>query len=382
MMRHYGWIPKRLTCITKLRKSSKAPPPAVAALTVVEINARRQQEDEEQARCEAEAREHGRRGWLPRDAVPTTFHKQMELDLAFEGLERPFYGTLEKNLCEGEFDMECERYSFWSKVRACSEYLASPRTRTAIASLEAEREAKIAAVHALPVNAVHRTRLVKNATKDCAAKVEALMPEPMRVRAFHWKELCYYPELVGDEDEACEFVDPQATIDECALAIASGMHVLCSKYPSLCCASAALTTAWVRYLTQDQTLRNKTPTERQARLQGKAVSSAALVRHLEQNKTDAARFPPASVAVVVGALDSPVGTGPLAHKRYTVFALRLLAVLPVALVSPHAAAIGDRVSAVVDKQLVNLYEVLIKRLYDPKFMDMQEEKAKAMALYE
>ena len=53
-----------------------------------------------------------------------------------------------------------------------------------------------------------------------------------------------------------------------------------------------------------------------------------------------------------------------------------------ALVSPHAAAIGDRVSAVVDKQLVNLYEVLIKRLYDPKFMDMQEEKAKAMALHE
>lgn len=85
--------------------------------------------------------------------------------------------------------------------------------------------------------------MVKNATKDCAAKVEALMPEPMRVRAFHWKELCYCPELVGDEDEACEFVDPQATIDECALAIASGMHVLCSKYPSLCCASAALTTA-------------------------------------------------------------------------------------------------------------------------------------------
>ena len=70
----------------------------------------------------------------------------------------------------------------------------------------------------------------------------------------------------------------------------------------------------------------------------------------------------------------------LAHKRYATFALRLLAALPVPLVAPHADAVGDRVAAAVDVQLVRLYESLVQRLHSPKHMDMAQEKARAMTL--
>ena len=69
VMGRYDWISKRRTCITKLRKSHKAPAPAVVAPTVAEMDARRQQEDEEQARREAEAREQVHQRELPPPGV-------------------------------------------------------------------------------------------------------------------------------------------------------------------------------------------------------------------------------------------------------------------------------------------------------------------------
>jgi len=374
------------------RATARSPitkPRAPAPEGFAERAARHAREDAEKARRDDEARRRGRVEWAARDVVAVAtgdqpLYTQMKLDIDRQALDRPASGTTQKELYEDQYDWQAERYAFWSKVRGCAERMTSTETLTAIAALEGERDAALAAVRAASVDEALGPllrRQLNRVHRNFAERVAVLMPEPMLLAGTrHWKALTLFPELCMSARAAHAFVDPGATLPECKLAIETGLHALCAKHPSLCCASAALATAWIAYLVHDQQLVHETPAERLARCFNKAAPSSALVKHLEANAADAAALPADAVAVAVGALVPPQSQPQRhpPHKRHAVFVLRLLATLPVALLEAHADTIDRLVATSTDPQLVHLLDRLVRHLYDPKTMNMEREKAQAM----
>lgn len=352
---------------------------ALSAETTHERMERYMREDDEKERHEARVRDLGCRGWLSRCDVRLSMYDQMNVDLELERLFRCSSGTTQKEM--SVFNFHHETYSWWTKIRGCVEHIAS--NASTVAELEAERDAEIKMACAVPVDAKtasRNRRIVKQAVKLCAREVRELLPEPMRTfHELHWKALRYYDEVCRTEGSAIEFVDTQATKEECTLALDSGMHVLCARYPSLCLTSAALTTAWVSYIVNDHKLRNESGKDSRTRIHAKKAPSIALIKHLQEHRDDAARFPADAVGIAVDALAPARFADTQAHKRHATFALRLLATLPVKLVAVHGDAISARVEAVCDKQLVVLYELLIAQIYNPAGMDMEHERAMAMA---
>ena len=351
--------------------------------TTTERQARYTREDREKEQHDADVCARGCVGWVPRSKVTRLFHEQMLLDLELERINRPSSGTEQKEM-QG-FSFEAEKYSFWTKVRGSAEHLASKETVAAIAALRANRDAAMARVEythcAGTVTQRYRALEKTHMTRVCELEVEKLLPMPMTTpHPYSWRALRYYGNVVRSADSATAFIDEQATRAECTLALQSGMHALLCKYPTLCFMSAALTTAWVEYLTHNQNLRSETKVERRARLQAKRLPADELLNHLTADKYTAASFPAEAVAVAIDTLAPTAHDDAVTHKKHSLYVLNLLAKLPGALLTPHSDAIDTLVATVSDAKLARLVETVVRHAYAPKEMNMAEECAKAMGV--
>lgn len=313
----------------------------------------------------------------PGGATGGFLHAKMEADLAREAAERPAYGTVDKTFFS--FDFAKERHAFWTRVRGCAERLAD--TAEELAALVAARDAELAAIAGWVVGLPNdRGRIitqrmqagaVARARMRCDAQVLALRPEPTRCSS--WRKLHFYPDVLRKEADAEAFLDPHATPAECALALESGLVTLCGHYPKAAVGHPTLLVALVRHYVSNQYVPGERRDAKHARRKAKALYMHGFVTHLHTHPASARALPTDAVAALVEALRS-------ADPNVVAFAARALSALPVAAVTPHAAAVSDAVTAqATRKPALVLVEALVRRVNAPENLNMAAELRSAMA---
>lgn len=303
-------------------------------------------------------------------------HAQMEVDLAREEAARPDYGTIDKTFFS--FCFEAEKHAFWTRVRGCCEWLAA--NAAGVAEYEASRDAHLVEIADRVVGDLNwRGRIVtermqaldiRRTITCCDNAVLTLYPEPMRVR--NWRRLKFYPEVLRRETDAAAFLDTHATDDEYALALSSGMVVLCARHPNAVIGHPQLLVALVRHYVHDQRVPGEACTDKRVRLKAKALFMNAFVKQLLATPKAAETLPAAATEALVEALQS-------GDAKVVAFAARALCALPVVAVLPYAISVSETVGAQSHQaQTLALVEALVKRLNDPVHMDMAAELRCAM----
>ena len=353
--------------------------------------------------------------WRDRDAVVASgigLHAQMERDLAQEAAARPQSGLVNRKTFVDAWTFESERYAYWTRVRGCVERLDSigPQVNELadVYRQEVERIRRNLVPGKPRANdgrvATERSRSIcLNALrKRCDSAVYPLYPEPMR--AVDWRALRFYPQSVRSVAEAVAFVDPQATPEELRFAVVrGGLDALCARCPEVLAKHPALATAYVAHLAADPTAPRPSPwrmppprmhfeqpidptVERDVREPTKAVRAEAFLKHLRTLRAPAAvasLVPPDAVAHLAnGTLRTPT-------PKHVLFAARVLGLLPVASLAPHADALaeavgvhGARVRAGAGAHVhtaLGLLEKLTAKLHHPANVDMAAAHASAMA---
>ena len=330
----------------------------------------------------------GRSEWLDRDAVPGgCFGEQMKQDMALEASLRPLSGSTHKTFYT--VHEERERYAFWSRVRGCGAVLREGvdasrerMRRKRDASLEKADRDYATCIH--PEDPCKRDRWLKRKRKYLhnayTEGMRDMLPSPMCQRFNgHWRAMWYHREAVRTFEQAKRFVDPQATAHELALALCHGFDAFCGRYPGLVLEHPPLACAMLRHFTGPEPygdVRNERLVDRRARHRSAELYAQNFEDHLKRHPQDLARVPHDGVAALVGALGDAN-----AETNRLLFALRVLLLLPVPAVAGHVDAISSAVAVQhANKRAIAPLEKLVKRVNDPKQMDMAKDKDSAMSL--
>ena len=354
--------------------------------------------------------------WRDRDAVVASgvgLHAQMVADLAQEAAARPQSGLVHRKVFCEPWTFEAERYAFWTRVRGCADRLAAMEPEVDALADEYEKRVSHTRRWAAPGARLQSGRVISERSfvrslsimqRERDAALRALYPEPMRVG--DWRALRFYPQVVRTPAEAVAFVDPQATPEELRLAVGrGGLGALCARCPEVLAKHPALASAYVAHLAADAAAPSASPwrvsaprfhteplpephAEQGMRPPTKAVRAEAFLKHLRSLGAPAivaTLVPPAAVVhLATVGLSTPT-------PKHAAFAARVLGLLPVSALAPHADDLAEAVRLHSERvrtgvlagpsvdEALRLLEKLTIKLHHPANVDMAAAHACAMA---
>lgn len=167
-----------------------------------------------------------------------------------------------------------------------------------------------------------------------------------------------------------------ASVYEWLLALHVGAYRLFLSFPSMATASPTITTALLLYLTREAVARKRTRVQADAERRGKRALALRLIAQLshKQRRGDFTVFTPGVIGAVLDALKRPES-----RPRHLLIAYRVLLVAPAHGIVTHPLLhnVSTAVARVHNNELLVMAERLVRRVYDPRALDMESALAAA-----